>query len=362
MARSTEASPTFTVKIRKGKLVLSDGWEGALAATGHLSLSKKNKLTELPTGLKVRRLELSGCTGLTRLPDGLEVRHLKVDGCTELTELPTGLRCYEIQASGSGLRSLPSDLRVDFRLDLRDCVALAELPAGLKVGSLVLRGCKSLASLPEGLDVNFLDLRDCDQIEAWPDTSTIRIGRLNINGCRRLVSLPAGLGRMAQLDVSDCTGLKTLPEGLEVGSWIEIANTGITSLPGSLAGAKLRWRGVPIDERIAFHPEQIAVSEVLTETNAERRRVLLERVGLDRFMDEAEVEVLDEDRDPGGVRRLFQVPLPGDEPIVCVMVHCPSTGGRYLLRVPPKMKTCHQAVAWTAGFDDPSLYRPLIEA
>ena len=45
-----------------------------------------------------------------------------------------------------------------------------------------------------------------------------------------------------------------------------------------------------------------------------------------------------------------------------MMVRCPSTGGRYLLRVPPTMKTCRQAVAWTAGFDDPSLYRPLVEA
>jgi Domain of unknown function (DUF6745) len=362
MARSTNAEGTFTVKIKRGRLVLPDGWEDDLAAKGRLSLSKETRLTELPAALKVRRLDLSGCTGLTRLPEGLDVRHLKVDGCLELTELPAGLRCYEIEASGSGLRSLPADLRVEFRLGLRDCVALAELPTGLKVGSLVLRGCKSLTALPEGLDVNFLDLRDCDRLEAWPDASTIRIGRLDINGCRRLAGLPEGLGRLAQLDVSDCTGLTTLPEGLQVGSWIEIANTGITSLPESLAGAKLRWRGVPIDERIAFHPERIAASEVLSETNAERRRVLLERVGLDRFMDEAEVQVLDEDRDPGGVRRLFRAPMPGDEDLVCVMVHCPSTGGRYLLRVPPGMKTCHQAVAWTAGFDNPSLYRPLVGA
>jgi hypothetical protein len=210
--------------------------------------------------------------------------------------------------------------------------------------------------------VNFLDLRDCERLERWPDDSTIRIGRLNISGCRRLTALPRGLGRLAQLDVSDCTGLNALPEGLEVGSWIEIANTGITSLPRSLAGANLRWRGVLIDERIAFYPDQIASDEILAERNAERRRVLLERVGLDRFMNEVDPHVLDEDTDAGGLRRLFHVPLPEDEDLVCVMVHCPSTGGRYLLRVPPGTRTCHQAVAWTAGFDDPSEYRPLVEA
>ena len=352
----------FRGRIKRGRLELAEGEADHLAAIGRLELRERTDLVALPPGLKVRRLDLSGCTNLASLPEGLEVRHLDISGCTSLAGLPAGLRCYEVVASGSGLRSLPADLRVESRLDLRDCAHLTELPAGLKVGSLVLRGCTSLAALPEGLDVNFLDLRGCARLTSWPDAATIRIGRLDLGGCRRLTSLPAELGRLAQLDVSDCVGLRGLPEELQVGSWIEIANTGITTLPDSLAGVSLRWRGVPIDERIAFRPESIAVEEILGEENAERRRVLLERVGIDRFLDEADVQVLDEDRDPGGVRRLLRVPMPDDEDLVCVMVHCPSTGGRYLLRVPPTMATCHQAVAWTAGFDDPSLYRPLVEA
>ena len=161
----------------------------------------------------------------------------------------------------------------------------------------------------------------------------------------------------------DCSRLTTLPEGLQVGSWIEIAGSGITALPRSLAGVRLRWHGVTIDERIAFHPETIAADEVLAEENAELQRVLLERCGLERFMLEAQAEVLDADHDAGGVRKLLHVPLgEEEEPLVCVMVHCPSTGGRYLLRVPPNMKTCHQAVAWTAGFDDPKLYHPVAES
>ncbi|WP_435018283.1 DUF6745 domain-containing protein [Tundrisphaera sp. TA3] len=348
--------------IANGRLELAEGGADYLSFVGRLALPQMADLVALPPGLKVRRLDLSGCTSLASLPEGLDVRHLNVSGCTSLASLPEGLRCYEVDASGSGLRSLPADLRVESRLDLRDCTSLAELPDGLKVGSLVLRGCTALAELPEGLDVAFLDLRGCARLERWPDAATIRIGRLDVGGCRRLAALPAGLGRLAQLDVSDCVGLTELPEGLQVGSWIEIANTGITSLPDSLIGVNLRWRGVPIDERIAFHPEAIEVREILDEPNAERRRVLLERVGIDRFLDEADAQVIDEDRDPGGVRRLVRVPMRDDEDLVCVMVHCPSTGGRYLLRVPPDMKTCRQAVAWTAGFDDPSLYRPLVEA
>jgi hypothetical protein len=235
------------------------------------------------------------------------------------------------------------------------------LPAGLKVGTLILRGCTGLEALPEGLDVNFLDLQGCHRLAHWPAGANVRIGRLNLGGCGRLAALPATLGRLSWLDISGCTRLTALPEGLRVGSGIEIAGSGLAALPRSLAGVQLRWNGVAIDERIAFRPETIGVDEVLAEENAERRRVLLERYGLERFMLDADAEVLDADRDAGGERRLLRVPLEGDEDLVGVLVQCPSTGGRYLLRVPPTMTTCRQAVAWTAGFDDPGLYRPLVE-
>src|SRR5262249_12533044 len=157
-------------------------------------------------------------------------------------------------------------------------------------------------------------------------------------------ALPATLDKVSQLDLSGCTALRELPGELRVGSWIDVADTGLTGLPASLDGVEIRWRGVRIDERVAFRPGTITVAEILSEENVERRRVLLERFGLDRFLAAARAEVLDSDRDAGGERRLLRVPLPGDEPLVCVLVRCPSTGGRYTLRVPPTMRTCRQAV------------------
>jgi hypothetical protein len=88
---------------------------------------------------------------------------------------------------------------------------------------------------------------------------------------------------------------------------------------------------------------------------------MIERIGFERFLKEVNARVLHEDTDPGGPRQLLQVDLTGDEPLVCVSVHCPSTGRHYLIRVPPTMTTCHQAVAWTAGFDDPADYAPVAE-
>jgi hypothetical protein len=199
------------------------------------------------------------------------------------------------------------------------------------------------------------------RLEHWPRRAQIRIGRLNASGCTRLTRLPAGLRRLAQLDVSNCPNLRALPAGLEISSWLDVGGSGITRLPTSLANVRLRWRGVPVDERIAFRPETITVAEILGERNAELRRVMLERFGLERFMRDANSTVLDQDRDAGGERQLLRLTLEGDEDLVCVSVSCPSTGRRYLLRVPPTMRTCRQAVAWTAGFNDPKLYRPLIE-
>jgi hypothetical protein len=166
---------------------------------------------------------------------------------------------------------------------------------------------------------------------------------------------------VAQLNLSECTGIAALPDGLTVGSWLDLAHTGIRSLPASLSGVRLRWRGVPIDERIAFRPHTITAREVLNEQNAELRRVLLERMGYEAFLAEAQAMVLDRDRDAGGERRLLWVPLAGDEDLVCLAVYCPSTGRQYILRVPPSTRTCHQAAAWIAGYDNPDDYRPIQE-
>jgi hypothetical protein len=308
------------------------------------------------TGDEARQLILAG-----EAPDGLHVRGRLDLTNTGAIELPSGLRCYHLELRGSGIRALPEGLQVEYKLDLQDCRCLEELPEGPKVGSLVLRGCTALRTLPEGLDVYFLDLQGCTRLVGWPRRAHIRIGRLNVSGCTRLTALPQRLRSLAQLDVSNCPNLRELPEGLKVSSWLDIGGSGITRLPKSLAGVQLRWRGVPVDERIAFRPGTITVVEVLAERNAERRRVLLERFGFERFMLEAGAAVVDRDRDAGGERQLLKVKLEGDEDLVCVSVSCPSTGRHYLLRVPPAMRTCRQAVAWTAGFDDPELYKPLVE-
>ena len=344
------------------QLILAGTAPAGLRVSGKLSFAGDVKLRALPDGLAVGDLNLAGCTSLRRLPTDLRVRRLVLSGHWNPEHLLPGLSCYELDLKNTAVTSIPADLRVDYRLDVEGCTGLRSLPENFKAGSLILRNCISLEALPDGLDVYFLDISGCTGIARWPERGSLQVGRLTARGCAQLRTLPGWMTRLAQLDLRDCTNLRELPDGLLVTSWVDVAGTKIRALPESLKGIQLRWRGVTVDERVAFRPELITADEILAEPNAERRRVLLERMGYDTFLSHAKAETLDEDRDAGGVRRLLRVPMEQDEDLVCVSVICPSTGRQYVIRVPPSVTTCHQAVAWVAGFDDPDEYRPIAES
>jgi len=309
-------------------------------------LSSEEAAQAIRAGKTAGPMEVSGRLDLTKL---------------DAESLPPGIHCYELDASDSKLSSLPSDIRIDGRLVLNNCVALRTLPEGLTAGSISLRNCPLLTALPENLNTWFLDLTGCHQFEHWPERATIHHGSLILRNCANVRSLPVWLGRLAQLDLAGCVQLDSIPDGVSVSGWVDIGGARIKSLPASMAGAPLRWRGVRVNERIAFHPDQLTAREALAEKNAELRRVMIERMGYLRFAKEANAKVIDQDRDNGGVRQLLSINLQQDEPLVGLFCICPSTGRQYFLRVPPATKTCHQAAAWIAGYDNPVLYRPKIE-
>ena len=332
-----------------------------MTVKGLLNLSGSKSLVRLPNGLRAGALDLSNCLALTELPEHLQVRRLILSGCASMWFLPAGLALFDLQMRATPLIAVPDDFRVKFRLDLAGSHKLERLPEGLAVGSLILSDCIALPALPEGLAVSFLDISGCVSLKEWPATASIQLGRLTMRNCPQFTALPDGLTSVAQLDLRGCSGIKELPEKLVITSWIDLADTGISTLPAHLHGVALRWKGVPIDQRIAFRPDTITAAEVLAERNVELRRVLLERLGYDRFLQEAKAQTIDRDTDSGGERRLLKVSLPGDEDLVCIVVVCPSTAKQYILRVPPKTRTCKQAAAWIAGFDNANDYSPLKE-
>lgn len=304
-------------------------------------------------------LDLSG-EPLTRLPDDLSGDTLNIGG-TGLEALPERLDVGELIATGLPLERVPASLSVRFRLTLDGCAGLIRLPDGLNVGSLSLQDCVSLERLPEGLDVCFLNLSRCDALRSWPDLARVRFGHVTLRDCLSLRGLPEWLTQVAQLDLSGCRGITALPGELRISGWLDVAGSGITALPPGQP-IPLRWRGVQVTERIAFDPSSISGADVLAEPNTEVRRVMMERMGYERFLAEVGAQELDRDHDAGGERRLVRIDLPNDEPFVAVCVQCPSTGRQYVLRVPPTIRTAHAGSAWLAGFDDAGAYVPVVEA
>lgn len=104
-------------------------------------------------------------------------------------------------------------------------------------------------------------------------------------------------------------------------------------------------------------------ADIDKEHNAEVRRVMLEKYGLERYLHETEAEEVHRD-ETGILYRKFFSDI--EEPLTMVLVKnsTPEPDGtrrQYVLRVPPNMETARQAVAWTFSMDWKE-YAPTIES
>jgi hypothetical protein len=165
--------------------------------------------------------------------------------------------------------------------------------------------------------------------------------------------------------------------------------------PHSLTGPALAFRdgwevhaihGVTLPGYAIRKPENITVEAIVLETNVERRRVLIDLFGVQRFLDDSGARAIS--RDASGV--LYRKTLRGAEPVTMVHVlnSTPEPDGEmsrdqaieafgdaataaigaptdarfksYFLDVPPRIKTAHDAVAWTFGMKGKD-YRPTIQ-
>jgi hypothetical protein len=106
-----------------------------------------------------------------------------------------------------------------------------------------------------------------------------------------------------------------------------------------------------VPEYIARHPEQITVELIEAEDNAEVRRVMIERYGISRYMQDCGAVKLHKDE----CGELFKKNMgQHEEPLVFVKVKnsTPEPDGSikdYFLRVPPITKKARDGIAWTFG-------------
>ncbi|MEG3923502.1 leucine-rich repeat domain-containing protein, partial [Microcoleus sp. T3_D1] len=110
------------------------------------------------------------------------------------------------------------------------------------------------------------------------------------------------------------------------------------------------YHGVKLPEEYGkFHPNQWQSQWLLTEENAELRRVLIQGIGYDRICQELEAKQIDSWQEYA----LLQIDNADVEPICLLKMTCPSTGFIHALRVPPNLTSAREAIRWVNWDIDP---------
>jgi hypothetical protein len=140
------------------------------------------------------------------------------------------------------------------------------------------------------------------------------------------------------------------------------------------------WHGVKVTRQIIMAPDTLTIDQVRKEENAEVRRVMIERMGWDRFCAMADLKVIHRDtltahfpalpvsetvhadmravtsyREGTEVAELLESSEFkdfDDRPLKFVRVTDPSTGEKYVLRVWSANRRAYEAVAQTFGMTE----------
>ncbi|WP_392479332.1 DUF6745 domain-containing protein [Nostoc sp. C110] len=104
------------------------------------------------------------------------------------------------------------------------------------------------------------------------------------------------------------------------------------------------YHGVTLPEKYGkIHPQQWQATWLLTEENAELRRVLIQGIGYARICQELQAIELDTWQE----YTLLKIDADVDEkPIYLLKITCPSTSFIHALRVPPNINSAREAIRW----------------
>ncbi len=110
-----------------------------------------------------------------------------------------------------------------------------------------------------------------------------------------------------------------------------------------------RWHGLPVAADLMVPTDEITPQRIADQTSMLNRRILIERLGIDRFIQMAPAELAHEDhtgklwtkRWAGGVWSAIEVVNGTPEP--------DGSHRHYFLQVPAQVRTAREAVAWTYG-------------
>ena len=126
------------------------------------------------------------------------------------------------------------------------------------------------------------------------------------------------------------------------------------------------FQGVLVPSKYVLRPHELTFDEIISHNNTEVRRIGCEIYGFDRMLEENKFSVLHQDVDKWGRDRfLLEAVLPTDEHINLVKVVDGTHNSEpeiqeYFMKVPPDVKDCQTAVAWTFRMT-PEEYDPCVE-
>ena len=104
------------------------------------------------------------------------------------------------------------------------------------------------------------------------------------------------------------------------------------------------YHGVTLPEKYGkIHPQQWQAEWLLSEENAELRRVLIQSIGYARICQQLQAIELDNWQEYTLLKIDNNVDI---EPIYLLKMTCPSTGFIHALRVPPNMNSAREAICW----------------
>lgn len=102
-----------------------------------------------------------------------------------------------------------------------------------------------------------------------------------------------------------------------------------------------------------IHPQQWQATWLLTEENAELRRVLIQGIGYARICQELQAIELDTSQE----YTLLKIDADVDEePIYLLKMTCPSTSFIHALRVLPNINSAREAISWVNWGVDPEKF------
>lgn len=355
-----------------------EAWPEKVEVGGSVRLVNCDRCKQLPDSFSVAQsLELINC-GISWLPSDLVINgDLVLVGCP-IEWLPAGLTVRGNLTLGNlPLRELPHSLNVGGTLKIAHCANLHAVRQSVSVGRslrIVRSGVREIA--PELVIPDYFSIRNCPvESLTLPRCSDIAMAKcpslrkielampvqkfnhVRVVDCESIESLPDGMMIERGCQLTDLPKLRRLPVKFVSRGIIDIAGTELEGVTEEQMGRlRFRHRSVPIPAYALFDPERLSVHDVLNQTNAEVRRMMLERMGVSSFEKQMGRLVIDRDTDAGGSRSLIR--FSGRAYLLC---RCPSTARAYLLGVPSTVSSCRAAAAWLAGFDNPQDYSPLIE-